>query len=233
MRTLILSDIHLGSKHCSPGPLRELLERDRFDRLILNGDTLNSVNLKKLHPQHWGILDLLRSIRRQRELIVIRGNHDHEALDAPSVNGQHFCTRGVLPALLDLPHMEEEYPLDIAGRPYRILHGDRFDPTLTYPVVTDAAVFCYHLTTKLNKKLAKWLKRKSKKWGGVLELVRDRSIAYAQKQNATGIITGHTHFAEDSQVGDVHYVNTGCWTEPPFTYVTVEHGKLGLHHASE
>ena len=45
MRTLILSDIHLGNRHCNAALLNEVLDRESFDRLILNGDTLNSVNL--------------------------------------------------------------------------------------------------------------------------------------------------------------------------------------------
>ena len=116
--------------------------------------------------------------------------------------------------------MVEEYRLEVKGQPYLILHGDRFDPTLRYPMVTEVAGFCYQLTTKLNKKLAKWLKKKSKRWGGVLEFVRNQAVALARKEKNAGIIAGHTHFAEDSLVEDVHYVNTGCWTEYPCSYVT-------------
>jgi UDP-2,3-diacylglucosamine pyrophosphatase LpxH len=228
MRTLILSDIHLGSRHCNTALLNEVLDREPFDRLILNGDTLNSVNLRKLNGPHWGLLDRFRKLGRSRELVLIRGNHDHEGDHVPhySANGssngngsvEHaISTFNVLPGLLGVP----------------VLHGDRFDPTLNYPVVTEVACFCYQLTTKVNKKLAKWLKKKSKRWGGVLEFVRGKSVAHAQRQGIQGVITGHTHFAEDSRVDDVHYLNTGCWTEYPCSYVAVDGGTVSLKHQSE
>jgi UDP-2,3-diacylglucosamine pyrophosphatase LpxH len=243
MRTLILSDLHLGSRNCHAPEVLDVLDRESYDRLILNGDTLNSINLRKLQVEHWHVIDRLRHLARSRELILVRGNHDY-ALPAPARrngnghangnghgvggNGQGFGPYGVLPALLGVP-MVEEYRLDIGGRPYLVLHGDCFDPTLHYPLVSEMADWCYQLSQKISKKLAKWLKKKSKRWGGVLEWVRCQSAAYARKQGYTGVVTGHTHYADDTQVGDVHYVNSGCWTEPPCTYVTAEAGRLQLH----
>lgn len=236
MRTLILSDIHLGSRHTNAALLNEVLEQEPFDRLILNGDTLHSVNLRKLTGAHWLLLERFRKLGKTRELVLIRGNHDHEGDHVPGKNGHAAAGAGtfqVLPSLLEVP-MREDYRLEVGGRPYLVLHGDRFDPTLNLPVVTEVAAFCYHLTTKLNKKLAKWLKKKSKRWGGVLEFVRGQSIAHARREGALGVITGHTHFAEDSQVADVHYLNTGCWTEYPYSYVLVDDQKgINLNYPSE
>jgi UDP-2,3-diacylglucosamine pyrophosphatase LpxH len=253
MRTLILSDIHLGNRHCNAALLNEVLDRESFDRLILNGDTLNSVNLRKLNGAHWGLLDRFRKLGRARELVLIRGNHDHEGDhvpyyhesrngngnrngacndDAHGTGGDAIGTFHVLPRLLEVP-MHEDYRLDVDGKSYLVLHGDRFDPTLNYPVVTEVACVCYQFTTKINKKLAKWLKKKSKRWGGVLEFVRGRSVAHAHDEGVQGVITGHTHFAEDSQVDDVHYLNTGCWTEYPCSYIAIDGGKVSLKHPAE
>jgi UDP-2,3-diacylglucosamine pyrophosphatase LpxH len=48
-----------------------------------------------------------------------------------------------------------------------------------------------------------------------------------------GVVTGHTHFAEDTHVNDIHYVNTGSWTETPCAYVTVDSKGLMLHNVSD
>ncbi|MFO0967745.1 MAG: metallophosphoesterase family protein [Gemmataceae bacterium] len=234
MRTLILSDVHLGNKHCSVPLLNEVLDTVQFDRLILNGDTLQSVNLRKMCGSHWALLDRFRRLAKERELVLIRGNHDHETDYNPSLNGQNplLGTHAVLPGLLETP-MLEEYAIEVGPRKYAILHGDRFDPTLRYPMMTDVACFCYQLTTKINKKLAKWLKKKSKRWSGVLRLVREHSITLARQRNLDGIITGHTHFSEDSYDGDTHYVNSGCWTEYPCSYLTVDGGAITLHHQTD
>lgn len=230
MKTLILSDLHLGSKHCTAPLVHEVLDQVPFDRLILNGDTIHSVNFRKLSGSHWGLLERLRDLGRERELILVRGNHDHETDYQPRLNGSNpVCgTHSVLPGLLGVP-MVEDYRLDVGDRKYLVLHGDHFDPTLHYPAITEVAGFCYHLATKIHKKLAKWLKKKSKRWGGVLEVVRQQSVAYARQRGVAGVICGHTHFPEDTQVNDVHYINTGCWTESPCSYVTVHNGELALH----
>jgi len=238
MRTLVLSDLHLGSRSCNVELLEEVLRKESFDRLILNGDTINNVNFRKLTPRHWAILDHLRHLGRSRELILIRGNHDHE-WDYPTAhngngeqNGKALTTGHLLPSILDVP-MIEEYRMDVLGQPYIILHGDRFDPTLNYRLVTEVAFFAYQLTTKVNQKLAKWLKKKSKKWGGILEMVRSESVVFARKEGLPGVITGHTHFAEDVHINGVHYVNTGSWTEVPCAYVTIDNDGLTLHQVSD
>jgi UDP-2,3-diacylglucosamine pyrophosphatase LpxH len=252
MRTVILSDIHLGSRHCNTALLHEVLDQEPFERLILNGDTLNSVNLRKLSGSHWQLLDRFRKLGRSRELVLIRGNHDHDGDHVPlhitnltangacSKNGASngdaesygISTFNVLPSLLEVP-MREDYLLDVGGASYLVLHGDRFDPTLNSPMVTEVACFCYQLTTKVNKKVAKWLKKKSNRWSGVLGFVRGQSVAHALKVGVAGVITGHTHFAEDSTIDNVHYLNTGCWTEYPCTYIAIDGRNVSLKHPSE
>ena len=239
--TLILSDLHLGSKTCNIDLLEEVFQREKFDRLILNGDTINNVNFRKLTTRHWALLDKIREAGRSRELVLIRGNHDHECdhlicqqtSSNKETSGNKGLTTGfLLPAVLDVP-MVEEYQLQVKGQTYLVLHGDRFDPTLNYRMVTEAAFLAYQFTTKLSHKLAKWLKKKSKRWGGILELVRSQSVAYSREQGYSGVITGHTHFAEDTRIDDVHYVNTGSWTETPCAYVTADSRGLMLHHVSD
>ena len=100
-------------------------------------------------------------------------------------------------------------------------------------MVTEAACVCYQLTTRVNKKLAKWLKKKSKRWGGVLQFVRGQSVLHAQNEGFRGVITGHTHFAEDSHVDQIHYLNTGCWTEYPCSYIAIDGGKVSLKHPAD
>jgi UDP-2,3-diacylglucosamine pyrophosphatase LpxH len=230
MRTLILSDIHLGTRNCRAAQVLEVLRRMSFDRLILNGDTINSLNLRKLTPPHWQVLAHLRQLARSRELILVRGNHDYEPyppLDGS--NGHSFGSEHVLPTLLGVG-MVEDYRLDLAGQPYLVLHGDRFDPTVNVPVLLEVADWCYQASQKISKKLGQWLKKKSKRWGGLLEWVRRKSAAFAREQGFAGVVVGHTHFADDARVDDVHYLNTGSWTESPCTYAVAEADRIQLCH---
>jgi UDP-2,3-diacylglucosamine pyrophosphatase LpxH len=222
MKTVIVSDIHLGSKNSQAAWLSQLLNTD-FDRLIVNGDTINNLNLKKLRDPHWALLDQLRRIGIERELILIRGNHDGRV-----TRREGLCPSGVLPALVGVP-MHDEYQLEMGNRHYLLLHGDRFDPTVHRPIITDTADWCYQTVQKVNKKAAKWLKRKVKKLGGVLEFVKRRSVQYVRDLGCQGVITGHTHFPADEWIEGIHYLNSGCWVDRPCTYLVAQNDRIGLH----
>jgi UDP-2,3-diacylglucosamine pyrophosphatase LpxH len=226
MTTLIVSDIHLGSRNCQASWFARLLESD-FERLVINGDLINSVNFKKLPAEHWAVLGRLRDLARAREVVLLRGNHDGAACC-----GSPLGQADVLPALLGV-EMRTEYRLEMAGRRYLVLHGDRFDPTLYTPILTDAADWCYQAIQKVNKKAAKWLKRRAKKLGGVLEFVKRRAVHYARSLGCDGVITGHTHFCDDAWIDGVHYLNTGCWVDRPCTYVTGRGSEISICHWDE
>jgi len=222
MTTLIVSDIHLGSPNCRADQLALLLEGE-FDRLVLNGDTVNSLNLKKFSRAHWQLLDRLRQIARRRELVLVRGNHD---VIAPSADG--FGSFDVLATLLGV-ELREDFPLEVGGQRYLVLHGDQFDPTLHWPIITDVAEWSYQAAQKLTLNGAKWLKHKAKLLGGVVEFVKRSSARYARDRGCAGVVTGHTHFADDERIEDVHYLNTGSWVEPTCTYVLADEDGVRLY----
>jgi UDP-2,3-diacylglucosamine pyrophosphatase LpxH len=230
MTTLIISDIHLGSRNSQATALLHLLETD-FDRLILNGDTINNLNLKKLRPEHWTVISRLREIARRRELILIRGNHDGETRDGyhfgiPGTN-EPFGPLSVLATLLGVPLLED-FALELNQRQYLVMHGDRFDPTLGWPLLTDTADWCYQVVQKVNKKAAKWLKRQVKHLGGVIEVVKRRSVHHAKSLGYQGVITGHTHYCDDEWFDGIHFLNAGCWVDRICTYVRADNNHVRL-----
>ena len=226
MLTLVVSDIHLGSRSSQAAALSRLLESE-YDRLILNGDTINNLNLRKLRPKHWALVHQLREIARQRELILIRGNHD----GVPG-HAEAFGPLDVLATILGV-QLQNEYTLDVGGRPYLVLHGDVFDPTLGWPILTDAADWCYRTVQEVNKKAAKWLKRRVKRMGGVVEFVKRRAVQHARKRGCHGVITGHTHFCDEEWVEGIHYLNTGCWVDHVCNYVVITGERAMLRYWDE
>src|SRR5579862_6803233 len=78
MITLILSDLHLGAHNSRTDLLAQILNSD-YDRLILNGDTIDNLHFGRLRRCDWRIIEILRTIGRERELVLIRGNHDGDA----------------------------------------------------------------------------------------------------------------------------------------------------------
>jgi UDP-2,3-diacylglucosamine pyrophosphatase LpxH len=221
-RTIIVSDIHLGARNNQSAELTRLLAED-YDCVVLNGDTIDHLNLKRFSATDWALLHQLRQIARRRELILIRGNHE----------GRHAArtlTFGPLDVLADLigTVLREEYMFWVGRRRYLVLHGDQFDQTLNMTRLGKAADHCYSWIQRWSRPLACWLKGRVKRWGGVIRCVRNGAVRYALNQGVHGVIAGHTHFHEETYVDAVHYLNTGCWVDSPCTYLLAEGDQLRL-----
>jgi UDP-2,3-diacylglucosamine pyrophosphatase LpxH len=220
--TLIISDLHLGAHNSRADQVTELLRTD-FQRLILNGDTLDDLNFERFRLTHWAALEQLRRTARRCELILIRGNH--EASHAASA--QQSSRIDVLANMLGVA-VREEYQLCVGKRRYLICHGDRFDQTLRMTWVGDLADWFYARIQECSRPLAHWLKGRVKKWGGVLGSVRDGALAYARQNHCDGIILGHTHYSADEMHDGIHYLNSGCWVDSPCSYIRADGSAIEL-----
>ena len=82
--TLIISDIHLGSKVSRSTVLLDTLKQYTFERLILLGDIFEDLNFKRLKSAHWELLSYIRRLSNDKtgvEIIWIAGNHDALLVD--------------------------------------------------------------------------------------------------------------------------------------------------------
>lgn len=77
MRTLVLSDLHIGDpRYENNGLTYYVLNKEPFDRLILNGDVIDlwttTINTVRKNP----ILSHISKIAETKEVIWVLGNHD-------------------------------------------------------------------------------------------------------------------------------------------------------------
>jgi UDP-2,3-diacylglucosamine pyrophosphatase LpxH len=223
MNTIILSDLHLGARNSQSGLLREILHSN-FQRLVLNGDIVDSPDARRFRDRDWQVIELLREVASERELVVIRGNHD--ILSGPS------NVRGTTRFVSELLGVEvvDEHRMLIGDRNYLVVHGDQYDRTMNLTMVGDAADWCYRRIQELSRPMAHFVKRASKSVCGVVDAVRNGALADGRKRGFAGVITGHTHYCEDELADGLHYLNTGCWVDWPCTYVSVQNDTVGLRH---
>jgi UDP-2,3-diacylglucosamine pyrophosphatase LpxH len=219
---VILSDLHLGSDNCQARQLCELLEgiadeSPQTARIILNGDVFDSIDFRRLKKTHWKVLSLIRKLSDRLEIVWICGNHDGSA--------------EIVSHLLGV-RVEDEYVLTSGGRRVLLFHGHIYDDFLdNHPILSWFGDCIYALLQWIDRThhLAKVAKKGSKTFLRCAKKIEEQAIARAARQDCEAVCCGHTHHAVVNTGGPVHYFNSGCWTERPCTYLTIEDGLIELH----
>ena len=212
--TMIVSDIHLGSDVSRSAELLKVLKRYRFGRLILNGDVFDDLNFTRLSKADWKLLSHIRKLsnpKRNCDVIWVAGNHDGLAEPLSHLLGVRVY---------------DEYAWELNGRRYLALHGHQFDLFITRRArISTLAGNAYLLLQKLDgdeQRVSRWVKRTSKAWTKVSDKIADDAIAYGAERSAHYIFCGHTHLAMRAERSGVSYFNSGCWTDRPSQYITID-----------
>lgn len=209
---LVVSDIHLGSPLCKAEEFIFFLQNytKGYEALIINGDLFESMDAR-LKKRHWQCLSELRKLSDHLEIIWIKGNHDEPEPETFA----HILGIEVVDSLI----------INSKGKRILCIHGDKWDDFIVkYPLITSIADFFYNLLSKVNHNFCHILKRSSKTFLRNVGKVNIGAKTLARKHNCCTAICGHTHFPQSSS----GYINSGCWTEYPPTYVTITNGEVCL-----
>lgn len=217
--TLVVSDIHLGSDMSRAGELPDVLESWTFERLILLGDIFDDLNFKRLRRVHWNFLSYIRQISKQKEVIWVEGNHDEGLVE-------------VIPYLLGVKACKE-YMWDYDGKMYLAIHGHQFDDfIINYSTITEIVCSIYRFLQRIDTKghcMSRFLKKKSKTYLRLSKKIANDAARYGAARGADYVFCGHTHHAMSVTTDDVHYFNSGCWTEKPAGFISVSEDGVKLH----
>ncbi|HTU22919.1 MAG TPA: metallophosphoesterase [Gemmataceae bacterium] len=217
---VIVSDLHLGAANSRYREVKHLLGRmlRQTRRIVFNGDLVDHWNLPRWPREHIETLDNLRRMSERVEFVWIAGNHEESSARASAVAGLPFV---------------EEYRFVSAGVPVLCQHGHQYDRFIhAHPIMTWMGDLVYGFAQAIDSthRLARCLKRRSKIFLAVAEAVAAGAVREARRGRCGLVATGHTHLAALSEMEDgVCYANTGCWTEKPASYLTVEGGTIKLH----
>ncbi len=217
--TVIISDLHLGDRFCRARELLHFLQNVRFNRLIINGDVFDDINMKRLNRHHWQILSCLRGLTDREnniEVVWLRGNHDGYSDLISQLLGVEFLN---------------EYLLQWQQKRILVIHGDVFDGFASrFSLIGSLGGLLYKAALYAdpqNRKIGSWMKRNSRTYLRNLEKVRAGAVAYARHRHADVVICGHTHFVEDAIEEGVRYLNCGSWAaDSPSHFVGITTDEL-------
>jgi UDP-2,3-diacylglucosamine pyrophosphatase LpxH len=208
MRTIILGDVHLGSPLCRASQLLDMLHRVPFDRLVLNGDIFDDLNFRRLRAKHWAVLDRLRLLSDEREIVWICGNHD----GSPEA----------LKRLLGVSVLRE-FTFRYRGDLVWVVHGDQFDDfnraTRGLRGLRDK-FYGFAIWFDVPRKTAiQWAQRSSVIFARAAAKVKRKAVDRGREMDAKYVVVGHTHHRELEIQEGITFVNPSSWLASNPSYV--------------
>ncbi|MBN1626664.1 MAG: metallophosphoesterase family protein, partial [Deltaproteobacteria bacterium] len=173
--------------------------------LILNGDIIDN-HYARLQAPHRRVIDLIGQVSCRQNVIWVRGNHDD----------------GYIPKGMDKVRFKSRHNIQ---QRLLIFHGDNFDEIMPRSLAFIKAFKMMHdLRVKLGAKPVH-VAQYAKKWAVLYNVLRRNVMINAANcavENGYEAVTcGHTHYAEDTVIKGIRYINTGAWTELPVFYLLV------------
>lgn len=220
-RSIILSDVHLGTLDCKAEEVCTFLKHTRAEKLILNGDIIDGWSLKRKggwNKQHTRFVRhvLKKAEKKNTEVVYLRGNHDD-------------FLAGFLPVAFDNLKVVEDYVHEsAAGKRYLCVHGDVFDAVTTHSkFIAVLGDIGYQTLLRINRFYNRYRQWRGKEFFSLSKLIKarvKRAVSHisnfenhleelARKHECDGVICGHIHTPEDKYIGSTHYLNSGDWVE--------------------
>ena len=217
-KTIIVSDIHLGTKDSQAKEFIKFLDEHPTEQLILNGDIIDGWALQrgsKWKKQHTKVILKLLELSKKTDIVWIRGNHDEFLTDFFMIKMSNIT-------------LCEDYMIGIKRKKYLIFHGDILDVfSSTWKWIAKIGSVGYDIAITLNTwynkyrswrglpyySISKHIKDKVKSAVSFILDFEENAAKIAKQRKCSGVIIGHIHTAEDRMIGDIHYLNSGDWVE--------------------
>ncbi len=220
-RTIVLSDIHLGTAGSKAKEATEFLRNYSCQRLILNGDIIDGWQLKqygtwkKKHTAFFKTV-LKQIVHYDTKVIYLRGNHD-DFLDQvmPLRVGKNFSIR-------------KDYTLTSGHRRFYVTHGDVFDSITSHMKwLAYLGDIGYTFLLWVNKFYNQYRRWQGKPYYSLSQQVKSRikkAVSYisdyeqkltelARARGCDGVICGHIHQPAIRDFAGISYMNSGDWVE--------------------
>jgi len=239
-KTIVISDVHLGTKGSKARELVRFLKQVTCENLILNGDIIDGWQLRKYGKWKKRHTRFFRRVLKMVEedntkVTYLRGNHD-DFLDQ------------ILPMAIGNFSIQREMVYESNGKRYFITHGDIFDSiTSNLKWLAKMGDVGYTFLLYINRKYNNYRRKKGLPYYSLSQVVKSKvkgAVAYiddfeselakiAKIKNCDGIICGHIHQPAIKEIEGIVYLNSGDWVESLSALVEDEQGEWSLVYYSE
>jgi UDP-2,3-diacylglucosamine pyrophosphatase LpxH len=235
LRSVFISDVHLGFKGCRAEFLLDFLRRVECEQIYLVGDIIDLWSLRRAFYWPQAHNDVIRTIlgkaKHGTRVVYVPGNHDRVFRDHDGL------TLGNVEICLEAIHETAD------GRRFLVLHGDEFDSIVrASPLLESVGNHAYAAALRLNRyvnavrqrlgyrywSLAAFLKHKVKNAVKYIANFERALAVEARRRGVDGVICGHIHRAEITEIDGILYCNDGDWVESCTTLVEDFAGRLSL-----
>ncbi len=240
VRTLLVSDVHLGCKHSQSREFLQFIRRFSPDSLYLVGDFIDAWKINTCW--HWSsdcddVIEHLIDLARQgTKIYYVPGNHD-SFLRNPAF-------RLALPKDFPLFEVANEFVLETKhGWRFLVTHGDLFDFFETKTQwLSKGTSSLYDACLSLNWWFHRFMLGESKNPYGVCAVLKDRVkrfvrfissyeskiMDHARIRECHGVVCGHIHTPDIVESDSMWYCNTGDWVENCTGLVEQHDGQIHL-----
>jgi UDP-2,3-diacylglucosamine pyrophosphatase LpxH len=221
MRTVVISDCHIGAKDADTAALVSFLRRLECDRLLIAGDlwelwTRRPAYLSAhFHP----CVQAFEEVRRHGTRIeYLLGNHDEGYLRDPLMPADIMPVVGRME--LSLPN----------GRHLAVIHGHEYDHLIKwyYPWMRLGYWAKQALSRVMEvERLSLSSKKGHARYSNLTSAMHWEACRAYRQLGYAGLIMGHTHCPIYKESGDFLFVNAGDW-KGSNTFVEIDEGRIEL-----
>lgn len=234
VRSIFISDLHLGSRYARVEELLCLLGRHSPEHVFLVGDFIDA---RAIHVSpHWSprydaVFNRLAELAAGGTSISYTpGNHDDYLRHVEVVSG-------------DVTVQDQFMHHTVDGRRVAVLHGDQFDQvehrahwlslfgSFLYTVLLAIDRAMNHVLRLLGcrpRRLSRWLKQTTKRIVQWISGFEGKVLDHAQRTDCDVIVCGHIHIPSVRRLPGRLYFNLGDWIENTTALLEYADGELEL-----
>ena len=242
-QTIIVSDLHLGTKNYKAEEFLDFIEEHQTDVLILNGDIIDGWAINrgaKWKKHHTKVISKLLKLSNKTRIVWIRGNHDEFIQE---FIGSSFGNVEVREDFI--LEFSEHIEYDIwKRRCFYIFHGDVIDVFITkYKWLSKIGSIGYDFALWLNRWYNRYRKWQKLPYQSISQKIKEgvkqatmyindfetTALKMAEKKGCEGVICGHIHQPNSKIINGKHYLNSGDWVENMSAILINQEGVITMH----